>query len=67
MSKVVAQLKERVLVAEERVRLLQSMLDSFWTGDVPANASLDHLMLAKWGRKRLEDKAKTPALFAPKQ
>lgn len=67
MSNYTAQLKERVLVAEEQVRLLQSMLGSFWTGDIPEQATLDHMVLAKWGRKRLEEKSKQPALLAPKQ
>lgn len=63
MSKAIAQLKQRVLDAESYAQQLESMLNSFWTGDVPSNATLDHMVLAKWGRKRLEEKVKTPALL----
>ena len=63
MSKAIAQLKSRVLEAEAYAQQLESMLNSFWTGDVPSGATLDHMVLAKWGRKRLEEKAKTPALL----
>ena len=63
MSAYVAQLKERVLRAEAEVVQLRSYLDAFWTGDCPDQSTLDHLVLAKWGRKRLEEKAKKPALL----
>jgi hypothetical protein len=42
-----------------------SLLDSFWTGNVPDDATLDHLVLAKAGRQRLEEKAKRCALLSP--
>jgi len=42
---------------------LRSLLDSFWTGDVPDNATLDHLVIAKAGRLRLEERAKVCALL----
>lgn len=57
-------IKQRLLEAEAKVQELESMLDSFWTGDVPSNATFDHLILAKWGRARLAEKAKTCALLA---
>lgn len=65
MSSSVAKLKERVLRAESEVLRLQSMLEAFFTGDVPDGASVDHLILAKWGRKRLEEKKQQPALLQP--
>lgn len=42
---------------------LRSLLDSFWTGNVPENATLDHMVLAKAGRLRLAEKAKVCALL----
>lgn len=42
---------------------LLSLLNSFWTGDVPENASLDHLVLAKAGRLRLQEMSKKPVLL----
>lgn len=42
---------------------LASLLNSFWTGDVPENASLDHLVLAKAGRHRLQEMSKKPVLL----
>lgn len=66
----VGKLKQRVVEAEDRtaylealVEHLRSKLDAFWTGDIPENASLDHMILAKYGRKRIEDKSKKPALL----
>jgi hypothetical protein len=66
VSKSVAQLKQRVVEAEAKVQYLESLLDSFWTGDVPDGATFNHMILAKWGRKRLEEKAKQPALLVSK-
>ena len=42
---------------------LNSLLDSFWTGDLPEDVTLDHMVLAKAGRHRLEEKAKVCALL----
>ena len=42
---------------------LRSLLSSFWTGDVPDSATLDHLILAKAGRIRLEAKSKVCSLL----
>jgi hypothetical protein len=51
--------------AQAEVAFQKSLLDSFWTGDVPDDATLDHLVLAKAGRQRLEEKAKRCALLSP--
>lgn len=64
MSSNVAKMKQRILDNEAEIRYLEGLLNSFWTGDVPDNASLDHLILAKYGRIRLTEKAKQPALLA---
>lgn len=66
MSSFIAQLKEENLSLYNENEMLRSMLKSFWTGDVPSNATLDHMVLAKWGRKRLDEKAKVPALLVAK-
>ena len=42
---------------------LKSLLSSFWTGNLLDNTTLDHMVLAKAGRMRLEEKAKVCALF----
>ena len=42
---------------------LKSLTSSFWTGDVPDSATLDHMILAKAGRLRLEEKAKVCSLL----
>jgi hypothetical protein len=63
----IAQLKERVLTAEARVEHLQSLVDAFFTGDVPEGSSLQHAVLAQWGRRRLDEKRvnKLAVLFQP--
>jgi hypothetical protein len=59
----VAELKTRVLEAEARVAYLEACLECFWTGDIPDKASFEQMILASWGRKRLEEKRKTAALL----
>lgn len=63
MSKAVAELKARVLEAEALAAHYESLLDSFWTGNVPENASFEHMILASAGRDRLAKKAKQAALL----
>lgn len=64
----VPSLKQRVLDAERSAAHLSSLLDSFFTGDVPdTGASLTHMLLAKWGRKRLEELRQQPALLRAEQ
>lgn len=64
----IAQLKERVRVAEARADHLQSLVDAFYTGDVPEGGSLEHAMLAQWGRRRKAEKNanKLAVLLKPK-
>jgi len=33
----------------------EAELQCFWTGNVPENATLSQMILAQWGRKRLEE------------
>jgi hypothetical protein len=57
-------LARRVEELEKQTMFLQSKIDAFFTGDVPNNATLDHLLLAKYGRIRLAEKAKTAVLLS---
>lgn len=52
----IAQLKERVLIAEVRAEQLQSLVDAFFSGEVPEGGGLEHVVMAQWGRKRQEEK-----------
>jgi len=63
MSAAVAKLKQRVVDAEQMAEHYRSLLETFFTGDIPDNATFDHLILAKWGRKRLEDQKSQPSLL----
>lgn len=62
MSNIEA-LKERVLEAEARATYAESLLEAFYTGNVPEKSSLKHVIMAQWGRKRLAEIGKTPALL----
>lgn len=59
----IAKLKERVLEAEAERDYYRSLVETFETGDIPDQASFQHLVMATWGRKRLEEKKKRPALL----
>lgn len=59
----IADLKERAITAERERDLYRSMVESFFTGDVPENACPEHLILARWGRKRHEENRTTAALL----
>lgn len=52
----IAALKERVIGAEAKADHFQSLVEAFFTGEVPDGGSLDHAVLAQWGRKRLDEK-----------
>lgn len=57
-------LEENVARLLADIAFKQSLLDSFWTGDLPDNATLDHMVLARAGRLRLNEKAKVCALLS---
>jgi hypothetical protein len=59
-----AYLEDRIDYLEAKTYSLESMLESFWTGDVPTMASLDHMILARAGRARLTEKAKVCSLLS---
>ena len=51
----IAQLKERVLAAEERAEYYESLVDAFFSGEAPEGANFNHIVMAQWGRKRLAE------------
>jgi len=51
---------------QDDLRFERSIVEAFWTGDVPEDATLDHMVIAKAGRLRLEEKAKVCALLSRK-
>ena len=51
---------------QDDLAFANSLISSFWTGDVPDDATLDHMVIAKAGRLRLEEKAKVCALLSGK-
>lgn len=59
----IADFKRRAVEAESRAEHLHSLLESFFTGDIPVNGSIDHHILGKWGRKRLEEMKSQPSLL----
>lgn len=56
-------LEENIVTLQDELSFQTSLLNSFWTGDIPDNASLNHMILAKAGRHRLQEKAKVCALL----
>jgi hypothetical protein len=64
MSEYLGELKQAYVDIQLENEHLKSLLNSFWTGDVPQGATLDHMKLAKYGRIRLADMGKVPALLA---
>lgn len=63
----IADLKERVLKAEAERDYYESLVDAFFSGEVPDGANFNHFILAQWGRKRLEAKEpKVPVLLSSK-
>lgn len=59
----IAELKQRLIEAEEAAAYYHSLVETFFTGDIPNGASINHLVMAKWGRKRLEEQKSTAALL----
>lgn len=52
----VAALKERVLEAETRAALAESLVEAFMSGVAPEGGNFDHIIMAQWGRKRLAER-----------
>jgi hypothetical protein len=48
---------------EKELIYLRSLVLCFETGELPHNSSLTHAIYAQWGRRRLEEKKKKPALL----
>lgn len=60
----VAQLKERVQEAEAERDYYRSLVEAFFNGYVDdGQTSLNHMILAQWGRRRLAEKKSQPALL----
>lgn len=59
----VAELKHQLEAALDERDYFKSLVESFFTGNVPRRATLNHVIMAKWGRVRLEDKRRKPALL----
>ena len=51
-------LGETIAVLTSENEYLSSLLKTFFTGDMPEKATLNHMILAKAGRLRLEEKAR---------
>lgn len=60
----IATLKERVLQAEAERDYLASLVNAFFTGEVPDGADFNHFIMAQWGRKRIAEKKQTPVLLS---
>lgn len=56
-------LQKELEAALQRAEFAESVINSFFTGNVPNGASINHVILAKYGRMRLESLKKTPALL----
>lgn len=62
----IAELKQRIVNAEQRAEIAESKLLSFFTGDVPDKATFEHMILAQYGRIRLSKMAKQAYLLGGK-
>lgn len=58
-----AKLKLLLKEAEAERDYYKSLVGAFFTGEVPEQAALQHFIIAKWGRKRLEEQKNLPALL----
>lgn len=65
MSDNITDLKERVTLAEAEAEHFRSLVEAFFTGN-PNGRGIDHIIMAQWGRKRLEQKQqnRTAALLS---
>jgi hypothetical protein len=59
----IAELKRRVLEAEARAAYYEACYNCFWTGDMVESSTWEQLIMATWGRRRIEEKKKTAALL----
>lgn len=62
-TQATSDLKQRVLRAEAERDYYVSLVDAFFSGEAPAPASLQHVILAQWGRRRHAEMSRTPALL----
>ena len=61
MSDAVLELKERVVQAESERNYYKSLVDAFFEGKSPQGGNFNHIIMAQWGRKRLDEKKKQVA------
>lgn len=54
----VADLKERIVAAEAEAEYYKSLVDSFFSGVPTDGGNFNHIIMAQWGRKRLEEKGR---------
>lgn len=59
----IADLKDRLEVAEAERDYFSSLVDSFYSGVAPVNGNFNHIIMAQWGRKRLAEKSKSAVLL----
>lgn len=62
MSQVI-DLKARLVTLTEERDYYASLVDAFLNGEHPSRGSLLHFIMAKWGRKRLEEIGSIPAIL----
>lgn len=59
----IAELKRQLEEALDERNYFKSLVESFDTGNIPRRATLKHAIMATWGRKRLEERRRKPALL----
>jgi len=63
MSEGVIQLKAMVLEYQAAAEYYSECCNCFWTGNIPEGATMEQVIMASAGRKRLDALSKTPALL----
>ncbi len=58
-------LESRLIKLERYLASMEKELRAFWTGNASENASLQEIILAKWGRKRLEAMSEAEGVYNP--
>ena len=61
----VADLKAKLLATRQERDYYASLVEAFMEGSVPRNASVQHFILAKWGRRRLDELDSIPVVQRP--